>query len=109
MNRDYLHQQILLKKSFYPYQPDAGIIRDCVTDMDHFPYTRFYRGEYQSDKPVIYGREAGYHPVRPIRRRDEIVLSQEPEWDIFFQNPCSTLLPKKGVEKPTECVVWSSP
>jgi len=109
MNRDYLNRQIQRKKGHQPYQPDAGVIRGCVTDMDHFPYTRFYRGEYQSDEPVIYGRETGYHPVGPVMRQNEIVLSPEPDWDIYFQNPCSTLLPRKGVETKTECRVWSSP
>ena len=32
------------------------------TDMDVFPYPRFYRGNYQSNEATIFEREAGYKP-----------------------------------------------
>ena len=38
---------------------------DClsaITDYDHFPYTRNYRGVYNSTTPVIIEREAGFRP-----------------------------------------------
>ena len=40
---------------------------DClssITDYDHFPYTRNYRGVYNSTTPVIIEREAGFRPRR---------------------------------------------
>jgi hypothetical protein len=38
---------------------------DClsaITDYDHFPYTRNFRGVYNITTPVIIEREAGFRP-----------------------------------------------
>ena len=34
-----------------------------LTDVDHFPYTRHFRGRYNSDRPTVWSREAGYSPL----------------------------------------------
>jgi hypothetical protein len=63
---------IALKQQSYPYYSTGTSI---LTDMDSFPYTRFYRGEYTSDNPIIMEREAGwrsrcendYKPIKDIQ------------------------------------------
>jgi hypothetical protein len=40
------------------------------TDMDHFPYRRFFRGIHNLDAPVIHTRRAGYEV-----RRDKLYSS----------------------------------
>lgn len=32
------------------------------TDMDTFPYPRFYRGVYDNSEAIVFNREAGWHP-----------------------------------------------
>ena len=46
------------------------------TDMDIFPYTRFYRGQYDKTFPVIYNRRAGVRPRLDCEcpRHTEIVI-----------------------------------
>lgn len=34
-------------------------LHSIMTDMDHFPYTRFFRGIYNDYKPHVMDREAG--------------------------------------------------
>jgi hypothetical protein len=40
----------------------ADKVRHSITDEDHFPYTRKYRGEIVSDDPIIMDRLAGFRP-----------------------------------------------
>ena len=35
------------------------IINTPRTDMDHFPYRRFYRGQHNCSEPIIHSRTAG--------------------------------------------------
>ena len=36
------------------------MVNHSITDMNTFPYTRFYRGNFNSN-PTTFDREAGYH------------------------------------------------
>jgi len=40
----------------------ADKVTHSITDQDHFPYTRKYRGEIISDDPIVMDRLAGYRP-----------------------------------------------
>jgi len=42
----------------------ADKVHYSITDQDHFPYTRRYRGEVISDDPIIMDRLAGFRPVQ---------------------------------------------
>ena len=42
-----------------PYMSSGPTIH---TDMDTFPYPRFYRGKYDSTKAIVFEREAGWEP-----------------------------------------------
>jgi hypothetical protein len=52
-----VQQLIKLKNQDRPYQSSGPKV---ITDMDTFPYPRFYRGRYESEIPVILEREAGW-------------------------------------------------
>ena len=54
------------RDSSAPYLATSDTVLKSIVDHDHFPYTRFYRGEAISDRPIIMDREAGYR-----RERDE--------------------------------------
>lgn len=58
----HISQMIKAKNSTVPFWGTVGDL--ALTDMDHFPYTRFYRGEINSSEPVVIDREAGWHPRR---------------------------------------------
>lgn len=62
------------------------------TDMDEFPYKRFFRGVAQSSVPIIHDREAGYRP-----RFDTCYKHLTNPTDEYpnncFEPPCLTILP----------------
>jgi len=94
-NRQYIASQIHLKnQSGIPYIVYANDIKQIKTDVDHFPYTRFYRGQFNDSNPHIWEREAGYHPLendRYIHTNKYIVYPHQSPTQI----PCSTILPRK--------------
>ena len=55
-----IEQKTKYGKSFYATNESVG---KTITDMDNFPYQRFYRGQYQSNEPIIFDRKAGYRHV----------------------------------------------
>lgn len=57
---NYLSSMIQLKQQDErPYMSSGPTIK---TDMDTFPYPRFYRGVYNNTNAIIFDREAGWHP-----------------------------------------------
>ena len=68
-NLDYLKAQA--QHPWTHSQTDhRGILLTPRTDMDHFPYRRFYRGNHRSTDPSVYSRQAGYAP-----RVDELYVT----------------------------------
>lgn len=60
MTNEYIKGQMVLKNSHVPYQATSSMCKKTVTDYDTWPYPRWYRGEPDSDKPIIAEREAGW-------------------------------------------------
>ena len=91
-NHDAIKYQIDLINKQLPFFPSKQLVRSVVTDMDHFPYTRFFRGNPAGDTPIIMEREAGYR-----RRLDcyepVYVPDQGPFPSVCFEGPCSTTYP----------------
>ena len=61
--------------------------------MDNFPYSRFFRGEFESTRPVVFEREAGWRkkenncykvqdPIKPVNHNK-----------LCFEAACSTVYP----------------
>lgn len=99
INRQYVSSQIQLKNSYHPYHY-YGNDKKIITDMDHFPYTRFYRGIYNESVPIIWEREAGYHKLENRNYEYTPIFSiQKPQ--NCFQLPCSTILPCQPSSKPS--------
>lgn len=86
----YYIQQKLADEIWHPTKMDAGQI---VTDRDHFPYTRFYRGVYNSDKPIIMEREAGWRPKYNNCYKKYCVQDDTNYPNHCFSAPCSTVFP----------------
>lgn len=82
-------------KIFGPYSSRTvhENIHSVFTDMDHFPYTRFFRGQYDSDIPRVFDREAGVvvHNNMEYVTTNLKNTSFKPNW--CFETACSTRIP----------------
>ena len=90
---NFVQQQIKLKNSSKPYFADKNLVVNSVTDMDVFPYPRFYRGKYYDTDPNVMEREAGFrerhqNSYMPIVQEQEKIVP-----NVCFQPACSTIYP----------------
>jgi hypothetical protein len=76
-----MEKLIQLKLQSKPYLSSGNIIPQ--TDVDSFPYKRFYRGEYQSLNPIIFDREAGWS-----HRCDKIHIPIDHKEEVYYPNHC---------------------
>jgi len=100
MNKDVVKINIRNKTQYAKaYYANDKTITTVPTDMDEFPYQRWYRGISTSNYPVIIEREAGYHVVQ----EKEKVKQEKSEYPRHvFAAACSTVLPvyaKEGINK----------
>lgn len=89
---EYIRSQIA-KRNSVPYFASNKAVTNVVTDMDHHPYTRWFRGVYYYPDPIIMEREAGWRP-----RKDSCysvnsppVIEENPSH--CFESACSTIFP----------------
>lgn len=78
---------------FYFNLSGPQVLKDTVTDMDNFPYKRFFRGEYDKPYPIVMEREAGWRTTnnKCYRKLEPCVQGQYP--NNCFESPCSTVFP----------------
>lgn len=90
-----INTQLNIKRNSKPYFSTEQTNKNVITDFDSFPYKRWFRGEYQSDIPIVIEREAGWRPRNDMCYVPQIE-KQEKELppNHFFQPPCSTVYPK---------------
>ncbi len=103
-NVHFVRQQIGHKLNYNtPYYATADTVGHSETDMDHFPYKRFFRGEYSDRNPIVLDREAGYRKRIDACYRDLSIT--EPSYHEFcWQYPCSMLFPCNAPPpKPQQC------
>ena len=76
-----------------PYYPTIDDATSVVTDQDHHPYTRFFRGEYNVADPIVFEREAGFRTRNDNCYRLNCAGTpvRKPEYCLTI--PCSTTLP----------------
>ena len=58
-NVENVRRQIYAKQGCVPVYGTSTNVKSINTDMDNFPYQRFYRGQYDSSVPIVFEREAG--------------------------------------------------
>lgn len=92
-NVNYIQSQIERKISENPYFANNNTVTHVITDMDHHPYSRWYRGVYYYPDAILMEREAGYRKLNngcyaPER---EMVLETQPKY--CFESACSTIYP----------------
>lgn len=88
-----VRKQIAEKIKPYPYFSTDTTIKSVITDMDHHPYTRWFRGVYYHSEPVIMEREAGFRPIEESCYNLIIPPYRENNPEHCFEVPCTTTLP----------------
>ena len=58
-----IKDQIQKKTNHTPYFATEQNTSTIITDQDHFPYTRYFRGVAHVPRPIIMEREAGWRPI----------------------------------------------
>ena len=91
MNPEIIQQQIQQKMGADPYFCPTSVFTSVRSDLDEFPYRRFFRGQANRLYPTVWDRGAGYSKIiaSPIEKpKPSTGLT-----DLCFQIPCSTVLP----------------
>jgi len=90
---DFIQSQIAAKNSSVPYYANTSIVQRSITDMDVFPYTRFFRGKPDDPNPNVFEREAGFRNHYQASYTPDVKLPPAPAPNICFQPACSTIFP----------------
>ena len=96
-NISSVRHQICMKNGYSPHYGTVNDAKSVVTDIDHFPYTRFFRGISLSSEPVVFEREAGWRPTRNAcynYNSNKCVKSDKNNYpNHCFESACSTVYP----------------
>lgn len=88
-----IKREIYKKLGYRPYHATEKTTMSVVTDMDHFPYTRFFRGIYDDPYPRVFDREAGYRFPQNQCYNPAICDTTNSYPHHCFQAACSTVYP----------------
>jgi hypothetical protein len=88
-----IRKGISKKISSSPYLANNNTVRSSITDMDHQPYDRFFRGVYYYPDPIIFEREAGFRPLNNTCYKTAQQLKPDEEPLHCFEAACSTIFP----------------
>ena len=125
-NIEFVRSQIDRKNNYeYPMFATYCSASQSITDMDNFPYNRYYRGITKNSEPIIMEREAGFREIKNqdysqnVCPRDNQYAKFYPEVkpNVCFQAPCTTIYPcrlseedkKNEKEKHKNCTINISP
>lgn len=92
-NVEAVRAQIDRKLKSKPYYANEMSVTETVTDIDHFPYTRFFRGVAPYPDPIIFEREAGWRLRRDNCYRLSKHVSDTPKPNNCWETACSTVYP----------------
>jgi hypothetical protein len=90
-NVSHIRKEMAYKIQYtQPYYATNKTVKNCETDFDNFPYSRWYRGVASSVDPIIIERESGYRKVLPT-------LTEEQKQNMSFRyNSVNTFKEDKG-------------
>ena len=75
-----------------PYYARKKTILGMETEMDYFPYNRFFRGEIGNPEPTIFDRKAGYKPIEECYK--PFFYHNKPQYQNYcFQTAANTVYP----------------
>jgi hypothetical protein len=81
------------KKIRGPYMANNKSVMNSVTDQDHHPYTRYFRGVYYFPDPIVFEREAGWRPIHNNCYDMQVPPREETHPHHCYEAPCSTTFP----------------
>lgn len=92
----------------------SSFLMPVQTDMDVFPYDRFFRGVMDCPAPRVFDREAGHRRHNPLGYAYQYSpdVTTPRKFEGCFQIPCSTILPcvpETSYKQPTDFCVNISP
>jgi uncharacterized membrane protein len=91
---DYLKREIRkVQDPNLVYYPTASTVRNIHSGMDHFPYTKFFRGDYKSNTVNVYDRMAGFTPLRDCRYQPRVIETPNTQPTYCWEAPCSVIYP----------------
>lgn len=82
-NRQFVEKAIATKLNYNAPTFSGG--PNTMTDMDVFPYPRYFRGSYLSETPIVMDREAGW---RPVENKCYSINLPEPDIRNEYPNHC---------------------
>jgi hypothetical protein len=87
-----INQMLSQKNAYFP-QP--RYLLETQTDVNQWPYPRYFRGKPTQNKPIFWAREAGYQKILPnIPVPVFEPLSEEPNTKGgCFQSACNVVFP----------------
>lgn len=92
-NVQSVRKMIERKNSPHPYLPTRGSVHNVITDMDHFPYTRFFRGVSYFPDPIVFEREAGWRNTHNNCYSPSCPPSNLPYPNHCYEAACSVVYP----------------
>lgn len=92
-NVEAIRTMIDAKKSCGIWYPTQNSIEHVITDYDHFPYNRWFRGVYYSDRPIVAERQAGWRDRRNNCYKMHCSGNPNPYPKHCFETACSTVYP----------------
>lgn len=113
-NENIIRNQITLKNLSSPYHATKCKANSVVTDVDHHPYTRFFKGQRDSHTPVVHEREAGWRPLRNECYNPIVDTHPDPYPDHCWETACSVGFPCRScnvsrkahdVQMRSQCIV----
>jgi hypothetical protein len=76
-----------------PYYPTVSTVRSINSQIDHFPYTKFYEGDWRSNSVRFFDREAGYRKLDNACYRSSCQSIPDVRPDLCFEGPASVTYP----------------
>ena len=77
----------------FPYYPTVSTVRSIKSEINHFPYTNFYRGDYRKSCVDFFDRNAGF---RKLNNSCYVPIYKDipnTKVDLCFQAPASVTYP----------------
>lgn len=93
MNIDSVRQQIMKKNNTVPYISNGTNVLSVITDQDHHPYSRYFRGVYYFPEPIVFEREAGWRPQQQNCYEMIVPYQADIQPTNCFEAACSTIYP----------------
>lgn len=92
-NINTIRNEIRLKNLDSPFLANGSLVKKVITDQDHHPYSRYFRGVYYFPEPIVMEREAGWRPLQDNCYDMVVPYELEIQPVNCYESACSTIFP----------------